>query len=75
MKKGTMRWKEAKSEEIIKGRAIVINLPWSAEEEIRCLAIYALNKDDENRRFWEDIKNIWGRRQLKKPTCMIEIST
>lgn len=71
MNKGTTCWKEAKLEEIVKGRAIMVNLPWCAEKELRCLAVYTPNKDKENQSFWKELREIWERKRLRKPTCMM----
>ncbi|KAG2054578.1 DNase I-like protein [Suillus hirtellus] len=47
---------EATHKEIIPGRAILVQLPWTKGEEITILAVYAPNEPSKNRAFWEEVQ-------------------
>ncbi|KAG1897004.1 uncharacterized protein F5891DRAFT_1130075 [Suillus fuscotomentosus] len=52
---------EATHKEIIPGRAILVQLPWTKGEKITILAVYAPNEPSKNGAFWEEIQtNLTG---------------
>lgn len=44
LNKRTTRWKKASTDTIIKGRAMVVDIPWNQETTIACLEIYTSNQ-------------------------------
>lgn len=71
LNKGTTRWKEISSEVVIRGRALLVDVPWSQDVTITCLAIYALNQTQKNKEFWEQLSEHWKREKWEKPTCIL----
>ncbi|KAG2744731.1 DNase I-like protein, partial [Suillus brevipes Sb2] len=52
---------EATHKEIIPGRAILVQLPWTKGEKITILAVYAPNDPSKNGAFWEEVQtNLTG---------------
>jgi exonuclease III len=60
-----------KSADIIAGRAIAANIPWHGNENLTILAIYAPNRPDENRNFWNELNEKWERMRLPKPDIVV----
>ncbi|KIJ55067.1 hypothetical protein M422DRAFT_241148 [Sphaerobolus stellatus SS14] len=52
-------WKEAKTIEIIPGRALLLMLPWHNEQTLNILNIYAPNPHNENKDFWSNLHKKW----------------
>jgi ribonuclease HI/exonuclease III len=52
---------QAKTSTLIPGRALLLEIPWHANELLTVLAVYAPNDGRENRTFWENLNNIWER--------------
>lgn len=50
---------------------LIVDIPWSQETKISCLAIYAPNQPDQNKDFWEDIGNHMKKEKQKNLTCML----
>ncbi|KAG6824845.1 hypothetical protein H0H92_005639 [Tricholoma furcatifolium] len=71
LNKETMRWKDAKYDVIVPGRALRMQVPWTENEDFTCLVIYAPNDTGQNTDFWNEIHETWARRRWKKPTCML----
>ncbi|KIJ42333.1 hypothetical protein M422DRAFT_254404 [Sphaerobolus stellatus SS14] len=59
LNKRLVKWEEAKSKEIISGRAILLTLPWVNQPDtivLNILAIYAPNDPKESETFWNKLK-------------------
>ncbi|EJD44761.1 DNase I-like protein, partial [Auricularia subglabra TFB-10046 SS5] len=50
--------REAKSREIIPGRAIVVSFDWHRNNRLAILAVYAPNVAKENKEFWKKIRDV-----------------
>lgn len=48
--------KEATSDELIPGRALLIQIPWTKNTQLSVLAIYAPNESTQNQMFWEEVR-------------------
>lgn len=71
LNKRTTKWREASMETIIRGRAMIVDIPWSQETTVTCLAVYAPNQPNRNKEFWEQIEDCWRKEKWEKPTCMV----
>lgn len=71
LNKRTTRWNEATADTIVKGRALVVNVPWSQGTKVLCVAVYAPNQPDQNEDFWESIDTYFKSTRRKKPMCML----
>jgi exonuclease III len=59
------------TQEIIPGRAILLQTNWHRESKLTILAIYAPNVAPENQVFWERLQTIWQTRNLPKPDILL----
>jgi exonuclease III len=50
---------QAKTTALIPGRALLLEIPWHANELLTILAVYAPNKNNENKNFWENLNSLW----------------
>ena len=64
-------WKEAKTIEIIPGRAILLVIPWLRTTILNVLAIYAPNTPSENSEFWDKLYNEWTSKNHPIPDVML----
>ncbi|EJD33419.1 hypothetical protein AURDEDRAFT_131686, partial [Auricularia subglabra TFB-10046 SS5] len=58
LNKKLVQTKEARSWEIIPGRALVVSLDWHGNNRLTILAVYAPNAATENKAFWHKIGEI-----------------
>ncbi|PBK73881.1 DNase I-like protein [Armillaria solidipes] len=56
--------------ELIPGRAMLIRAQWHGDAIFTWLAIYAPNKETENKEMWETLTQMWDDRKLPKPDGM-----
>jgi exonuclease III len=61
----------ATSVNIIPGRAMMVSLPWHANECLNILAVYAPNQVNESKHFWLDLQRIREEKRLPKPHIML----
>jgi exonuclease III len=59
------------TQEIVPGRAILLQTNWHAESKLTILAIYAPNIAAENRDFWKNLHDIWQTQNLPKPDILL----
>jgi exonuclease III/ribonuclease HI len=57
--------------DIIAGRALAADIPWHNNERLMVLAIYAPNRPDQNRDFWDTVTEEWTNRRLRKPDLVL----
>jgi exonuclease III len=57
--------------EIIKGRAILVTMPWHQTEIINILVIYAPNVETENQAFWDKLDEEWDSENLPLPDILL----
>jgi ribonuclease HI/exonuclease III len=50
---------QAQAKTLIPGRALMLEIPWHANELLTVLAIYAPNENSENKSFWDDLCKLW----------------
>ncbi|KAI0818951.1 Endonuclease/exonuclease/phosphatase [Irpex lacteus] len=60
-----------KEEEIIPGRAILIDVIWHKIVKLRILNVYAPNDHSENESFWRKLKEHWSNTNKRKPDVML----
>ncbi|PPQ66475.1 hypothetical protein CVT24_007049, partial [Panaeolus cyanescens] len=73
LNKHRTRWKEAKSTEIVPGRAILVTFPAHLQQNVTILAIYAPNDDAQQITLWEQLHEIYetGRSGHNKPDLLL----
>ncbi|KAF5382437.1 hypothetical protein D9615_002719 [Tricholomella constricta] len=71
LNKRTTRWKEAKVDEPIPGRAILLHLPWHENNVTKILGVYAPNATADNTNFWEDLEQKWRDGSYTKPDVLL----
>jgi exonuclease III len=59
------------STEIVAGRALLASIPWHNNEKLTVLAVYAPNRPDENRDFWNTIREKWDEPRIPRPDMML----
>jgi exonuclease III len=59
------------SKELIAGRALLAKIPWHNNEKLSVLAVYAPNRPDENRDFWNSLREKWDELRIPKPDVML----
>ncbi|KAF9552434.1 DNase I-like protein, partial [Agrocybe pediades] len=69
--KSLLPWKEAKQDILVPGRASLITIPWHSDEKLRILAVYAPNRTEDNKNFWDDLVKLWETRRLPKPDILL----
>jgi exonuclease III len=57
--------------EIVAGRALVAHIPWHNHERLTILAVYAPNRPDANRDFWNTLLEKWDEIRLPRPDLML----
>ncbi|EIW55711.1 DNase I-like protein [Trametes versicolor FP-101664 SS1] len=57
--------------EVVPGRAMQIEYPWSASKSITLLNVYAPNAVAENEKFWTDLRASWTERGCMKPDVVL----
>ena len=57
--------------ELIKGRAIAMNLTWKNEEETLLINVYTSNRKSDHQGFWEKVENERMNRRLRKPDFVL----
>jgi exonuclease III len=60
-----------RSVDVIAGRALMANVPWHNDERLTILAVYAPNRPDDNRDFWNQILERWEDLRLPKPDILM----
>jgi exonuclease III/ribonuclease HI len=69
--KELLNTEDVKTKEIVAGRALVANIPWHNGEKLTVLTVYAPNRPDENRDFWNTISEKWENMRLPRPDLML----
>lgn len=63
--------REAEMETVIPGRAIMVSLNWHRDKILRVLAVYAPNGNEDNEKFWKEIREWWDRKRAPRPDLMM----
>lgn len=71
LNKRTTKWQQANAETVVRGRAMLVSIPWSQEMRVTCLAVYALNQPRQNKEFWKELERRWKAKRWEKPTCVL----
>jgi exonuclease III len=61
----------ATSVNIIPGRAMMVTIPWHANEHLNILAVYAPNQANENKHFWLNLQRLREENVFSKPDIML----
>ncbi|KAF5381553.1 hypothetical protein D9615_005523 [Tricholomella constricta] len=71
LNKRTTRWKEAKIDELIPGRATLLHIPWHESNVTKIMGVYAPNNTNENAEFWEELEQKWRSGAFTKPDILL----
>jgi ribonuclease HI len=58
---------QAKTTALVPGRALLLEIPWHANELLTILTVYALNDSRENKTFWDTLNDIWDNDNTTHP--------
>ncbi|KAK0433681.1 Endonuclease/exonuclease/phosphatase [Armillaria borealis] len=70
LNKELIKTEDVMTTELIPGRALLIQAPWHAGKTFTWLAIYAPNKERENKEMWESLSRMWMELKLPAPDGM-----
>ncbi|GJE94639.1 transposon TX1 uncharacterized protein [Phanerochaete sordida] len=61
----------ARSSELIPGRALLVDVPWHRGRTLSIAAVYAPNVPQDNAAFWSELEAIWQERNLPRPDLLL----
>ncbi|KAF8256657.1 Endonuclease/exonuclease/phosphatase, partial [Lactarius quietus] len=71
LNKDLVETKELEKYELIKGRAIAIKIKWKNGEDTLLINVYALNKRNDHKGFWEEVEKERINRCIRKPDFVL----